>query len=192
MVILLTRALLRMYICLVTRTARTKVNNGRVKPVLVYIATTNRPIYIRDSVYIGRAAYVHVAFTANASSASSGASVSREVLRVILAPAVTRRIFHASHFLVTDTRLPGQAAICKRSSLVVLFMARSMHTPPPVKRRIAFNGTLQIGTISMVYSLVVTFSITRRSHGENILAVTSRVSYIHTQRNCPGSAFTWD
>lgn len=79
----------------------------------------------------------------------------REALRVILAPAVTRRIFHAFHFLVTDTRLSGRQLPRKRSSLVVLFMAQYAHATNVV----AFNGTHQIGTI---YGSVVTFDPARR------------------------------
>lgn len=81
-----------------------------------------------------------------------------EVLRVILAPAVTRRIFHASHFLVTDTRLSGRQLPAKGAhSLFCLW--RSMHTPlrRAANAAVAFNGTRQIGTI--YGGLVVTFDL---------------------------------
>lgn len=119
-----------------------KVNVGLAEASVHLSQRDRRNPFTCRSVYIGRMAYVHT-------RCIHGECISglHEALRVILAPAVTRRIFHASHFLVTDTRLSGQAgrqaATCKRSSLVVLFMAQYAHAAHAV----AFNGTCQIGTI---------------------------------------------
>lgn len=79
---------------------------------------------------------------------------------------------HISCVPLSCHRYKTTGASSKRSSLVVLFMAQYAYVATG-KRRIAFNGTLQIGTISMVYvySLVVTFSITRRTTRQ----ATSRV-----------------
>lgn len=86
-----------------------------------------------------------------------------EALRVILAPAVTRRIFHASHFLVTDTRPPGRQAAAAAATwqkeltrCFVYALARQYaHAATPGgERRIAFNGTRQIGTILRWLGLV--------------------------------------
>lgn len=74
-----------------------------------------------------------------------------EALRVILAPAVTRRIFHASHFLVTDTRLSDRQLLAKGAhSLFCLW--HSMHTPRcRAANVVAFNGI----RIEIIYGVLV-------------------------------------
>lgn len=58
---------------------------------------------------------------------------------------------HISRVPLSCHRYKTTGAGSKRSSLVVLFMAQYAYAATG-KRRIAFNGTLQIGTISMVES----------------------------------------
>lgn len=91
-----------------------------VSKALVHLSLRQTDPFMRGSVYIGRAAYMHLAFTVNAPPLARG---------VTCYFGTCRNQTHISRVLLSCHRykIVGQAATCKRSSLVVLFMAQYAH-----------------------------------------------------------------